>query len=109
MKAENGNFDQWREDARFMCDQYSHAHSRCDFYYNEVYIVRRNSLELQPQLDRWLLYRDMVDKSLVNHFRRGQRWQIDDSDMLVVFQKYLPHDVYYKLLAKQRSESPSRG
>ena len=105
MKVANETFDQWRDEARFLCDQYSHAHSRADFYYNEIYIVKRNSLELQPQLDRWLLYRNMVDRSLLLHFKRGQRWLIDEEDMVTVFRLYLPFDVFYKFLSKASPES----
>lgn len=109
MKAENGNFDQWREDARFMCDQYTHTESRCDFYYNEVYIVKRNSLELQPQLDRWLEYREILINNLVKHYNRGQRWLIDDSEMLALYCTYLGAIHYYKFLAANKRESSSRG
>jgi len=105
MKAANGNFDQWREDARFLCDQYSYAESRCNFYYNETYIVKKH--QLQPQLDRWLVYRENVNNSLLTLLARGQRWQIAGEEMQTIFRLYLPFDISIKFI--QLASQPSRG
>ena len=98
MKAENGNFDQWREDARFLCDQYSHAMSRRNFYAMEV--ERANKAELAPQFERWRTLASNLITALVTHYTRGQRWQIDSNKMVELYKAYLqPKDFVILMLA----------
>lgn len=106
MKAENANFDQWREDARFLCDQFSHAISRHDFYFNEV--ERGNKSDLKPQLERWQVLSSNLLNALVMHYNRGQRWQIDQDTMIELFKAYLSPSVF-AILMLGNFESLARG
>lgn len=98
MEAANGNFDQWREDARFLCDQYSHAMSRRDFY--AMAVERENKTDLAPQLERWKGLASNLINELLKHYLRGQRWQIDGFKMLELYKIYLqPKDYVILMLA----------
>ena len=101
MKAENGTFDQWREDVRFLCDQYSHTLNRVDFY---------NSITNKPQLERWLGFSHTCLLALVAQYKRGLRWQIGETDTIDIIAGYLPAPAYYIFVSsrsfRESTESP---
>lgn len=92
------NFDQWREDAKFLCDQYGHAMSRRDFY--AMAVERENKTDLAPQLERWKGLASNLINALLKHYLRGQRWQIDGNKMLELYKNSLqPKDYVILMLA----------
>jgi hypothetical protein len=97
MKAAKETFEQWREDTKFLCDQYSHSSSRVDFY---------TSQPDQPQLERWQGLKQNCLKALVLHYKRGQRWQIGEDDILLIFADYLTAPAYYHFLKFADFDSP---
>ena len=113
MKAENGTFEQWREDAKFLCDQLSHSTNRVDFYTTFIYQVSQSQQsqdQQRPQLERWQGLKAACLKSLAEHYKRGQRWQINEDTMLELLAQYLPAPVFYSVLAfAEFSESPELG
>lgn len=113
MKAENGTFDQWREDARFLCDQYSHAINRVDFYTKFIYQVSQSQQsqdQQQPQLERWQGLAASCQKSLDEHYKRGLRWQIGEDAMQLLLCDYLTAPLFFQFLALAKvSESPELG
>ena len=99
MKAANGKFDQWREDAIFFTDQLEYSYSRC-FYY-EAESDRKP--DLKPQLERWQMYQEKALERIEQHYKRGQRWQIHDSSMRMIINNRLNLNLYF-IVAKRLNQ-----